>query len=570
MSDVLKELRTMSTVPPREGGAYDAWLQQADALAFLANNLNDNDFVVYAALPHTFIHAVLVPTHSLSPPDIDDLMSWNFNPYTSWGIVYGLSEPQHVSICPPLDGAGSKTIAKGEQLVFARSFQGNAQCRSYIEILQKFAHISDLHYVVERNAYCRLDRHGDVEDAIRIVTIKADQKYHGGTIVTFDRPILDQYTALTDAALVRMFDFTRYDPEQFGGWHSTHEERRRTGEDTFYRFVIEQGHGSYSRGIQIVPTSDTRQAIFDRFQKGISRSKGQYASFIAHDWKNKRVEEISCDPSGLANYFTDSNLPFEISPAFFRPEVLLKYKADREKYKLTERSVSCRGTWSLETYDINEAGQVHTYLIYLSHLPYEEQLHWKQYNEPPKAPLSERAFTTDFKGDFWDKYDPLPSLREKLRELRRRATPWWTLRSDGLIDRPHYPVTAATDEWREEILTLDQLLVEAFEETWLRKKAKELGRLPEPNWRALKLTEECLVGLGFEEEHARSVTSPLRELHDLRSKLKGHASGDTGKSIGTAAISRHGTYRKHFEDLCKRCDEAMEMIIDAFQNPRMN
>lgn len=568
MSDVLGKLRTMSTVPPREGGAYEAWLQQADAFAFLTDNLNDSDFVVYAAMPHLFVHAVLVPKAALDTPDIDDLMSWNCNPYSSWGTVYGFSEPQQVAIAPPLDGCGSKTIAKGEQVVFARSFQGHAQRGSYVEVVQRFAHVFDVHHVAERNAYCRLDRHGDVEDVVRIIKIKADHEYYGGTIVTCDRRVLDEYAALTDAAVVRMFDFTRYEPGQFGGWHDTRAERR-TGKEMFYRFVIEPGYGSYPRGIQIVHSNDTRQAIHKRFMSGVGRSEKRYESFIAFDWKNGRVEEISCDPAKLANYFIESNLPFEISPAFFRPEVLLKYKVDRDKYHLTERSVSCRGTWSLETYDINDAGQVHTYLKYLGDLPESEQLHWKQYNEAPKAAISQRAFTTDFKGEFWDKYDPLPSLRERLRNLHKLATHWWRLRSDDLLDRPLYPVTAATDEWREEILTLDQLLVEDFQETWLRKKAKDLGRAPEPNFRSLKLIEECLIGLGFDEEHARSVTSALHELHNLRSKLKGHASGDVARSIGTAALSKHGTYRAHFEDLCKKCDEAMEMIMEAFQSSRM-
>ena len=85
----------------------------------------------------------------------------------------------------------------------------------------------------------------------------------------------------------------------------------------------------------------------------------QYESFIAYDLKNGVVEEISCAPGATANYFTKSDLPFEITPAFFRPEVLQRYKSDPTKYTLEERSISCRGTWSLQTYDINEAGQVH-------------------------------------------------------------------------------------------------------------------------------------------------------------------------------------------------------------------
>ena len=64
--------------------------------------------------------------------------------------------------------------------------------------------------------------------------------------------------------------------------------------------------------------------------------------------------------------------------------MLLKYKKDPEKYLLEDRSITARNSWYLKTYDINAAGQVHTYLIYLSHLPYEEQVYWKSANEAPK------------------------------------------------------------------------------------------------------------------------------------------------------------------------------------------
>jgi hypothetical protein len=87
--------------------------------------------------------------------------------------------------------------------------------------------------------------------------------------------------------------------------------------------------------------------------------------------KNGVIREISCAPGATANYFTESDLPFELSPAFFSPEVLRKYKADSDKYSLAGRSISCRCAWSLQTYDVNEAGQVHTYLVYLRNLPYD-------------------------------------------------------------------------------------------------------------------------------------------------------------------------------------------------------
>jgi hypothetical protein len=101
--------------------------------------------------------------------------------------------------------------------------------------------------------------------------------------------------------------------------------------------------------------------------------------------------------------------------------VLLKYKADSEKYRLQDRSISCRGAWHLDTYDINEAGQIHTYLIYLRNLPYEEQLYWKAFNEEPKAPISKRAVATDFEGSWDLEYDSLQSLKMARRTAREAS-----------------------------------------------------------------------------------------------------------------------------------------------------
>src|SRR6202163_1704378 len=121
MSDMSASL-IKSSVVPAEKKAYEVWLEQEDALSLLEANPHQDDFVVFASLMHAFVHAVLVPDSLVSPPNIEDLMSWNFNAHTSWGISYASSDPPSISVSPPLDHTGSNTIDQGEQLVFSRSF----------------------------------------------------------------------------------------------------------------------------------------------------------------------------------------------------------------------------------------------------------------------------------------------------------------------------------------------------------------------------------------------------------------------------------------------------------------
>jgi hypothetical protein len=532
-----------------------------DAIAFLNENITSEEFVAYAAFDGSFIHALLAPTSLVVNPDREDLLQWQNNAYAQWGIAYEYS-PTGSLIEPPPRGTGSITLDKGKQLIFARSFQGRIGEKHYCEILQEFVHVFDLHLLEERSAYCRLDKRGDIEDMIRVIKIAGSDTASSGTIVTFKRSLLDEYLAIADLAIVRTFDFTRCKPNQFAGWRPGIDSKNTTDNDLFYRMHIEPGCASYMRGCQIAFPTVSRESVHAKFTKWHQESQ-EYATFIAEDLRHGVVAEISCAPGKTANYFVKSDLPFEVSPAFFRSEVLTKYKADSEKYTLEGRSIFCRGAWSLKSYDVNSAGQVHAYLVDLRNLPYEEQLYWKSFNEEPKAKISERAFLADFMGSWDQGYDPLDSLKEKARELHDKRVPWWTLRSEKLLRQVNYPVTSSADEWANEILQLDQLLVEGFEERWLRKRAEMCGRTPDQDSRSLRLIEECIMANGTAEADAKKTTAPLRRLHDLRSKVKGHASGQEAVKIRRQALSEHGDFNKHFRHLCAECDAAIGEIASV-------
>ena len=95
----------------------------------------------------------------------------------------------------------------------------------------------------------------------------------------------------------------------------------------------------------------------------------------------------------------------------------------------------CASRRCLAGYDVNSAGQVHTYLGYLRDLPYQEQLYWASMNEWPKAPISRRAFQTDFRGEFATDYDPLIALKGKVKRLDELAPKWWNCRGKAAAPR---------------------------------------------------------------------------------------------------------------------------------------
>ena len=539
---------------------YKEWLEHKDFVQFLRAVPNQNEMVLYASGGDVYLYAVLVPKRFVTPPDPEDLGNWNCTPYSGWGITISSGGRSKVFLSPPLDHTGSTTLDRGEQIVFARKFDGRQEQQSYIEISPRLTHPFDLHYVTERSAYCRFDENGEVEDVIRIELALHENQDENSRIVTIQRDVLDEYLTMTNQNLVLLFDSMRLDRGNFNGWSDQTIEHGKENPEILYRMGRSGNIATYLRGFQIIRPKLTRKDFVKRY--GFSqKSNKQYVSFVAHDWKHDAVRECSCDPKQLGNYFVESDLPFEISPVFFRPEVLSKYKADSDKYQVQDRSVACQNaSWHLQTYDVNESGQVFTYLKYLGHLPYTEQLYWKSFNEPPKGGVSERALKSDFQGNWDLPYDPLQSLIYSLRELHKSCVTWWKLRDDALMEKVHYPITKSTDEWAKEVHSLDKLLVEGFVTSDLHSNVALLGRTVDPKWQSLKLLREILSGLGKTEVEVHEIVSPLQEMHLIRSKVSGHASGKEAKEIKAKILKQHKSYSAHFRQLCKRCDAAVQVL----------
>jgi len=556
----LSSLKLLSDEPDSDDDLH-LWYQQIEVCDFLSSDESDEYVLLYASLPHVFIHAILLPDANAQKDNFENLIRWSGNPFSSWGVSCSSDD---VTIENPLSSFGDKSLTYGEQIIFARSFEGVNGSETYYEINQKIAHSLDLHYAAERKSWCKLDSHGEIDEVIKVINID-EKKKEIGTVICAKKNVLGEYAGIESHKLFRMFDFTRYKTGEFNGWGSERNPIEINSNNIFGSLNIVKGVGSYSRGFQLSDIAIPKGKIISNIW-GNSEEEKDYCSYIAQDWKNKEIKEVSCNPTCLANYFTESDLPFEITPVFFKPEVLLKYKTDRDKYTLNSRRIYCRGAWELKTFDVNTAGQVHTYLIYLSHLPYEEQLHWKQYNEPPKAPISDRAMENDIKGEWSSDYDALLSLKDKLAKLDSLSVPWWKLRDKNAPDKVHYPYTSSRDEWAEEILNLDQLIVEGLEEKWLRKKAKALKLNPDARLRALKLIEVILVSVGFEVDHAREIMSPFHVVHNARSILKGHTLGKEAEELRKSAISDYGSYKNHYEKICTDCDETIEIITNALSD----
>lgn len=166
---ILRALTAISKIPETNPGD---WLSSAESsIEFLKTNVRSNRLVLFASMPCVLIHAVLAPLKNLDPPDQNDLSNDFVMPDAAWAIEHasGGGEPDRVYLSPPL-GRYGKSLAGGEKLFFKRSFVGSE--KHPIEISQKLVHALDLHFIEERNAYCRLDEDGDLEDVISLVEVE--------------------------------------------------------------------------------------------------------------------------------------------------------------------------------------------------------------------------------------------------------------------------------------------------------------------------------------------------------------------------------------------------------------
>ena len=549
---------------PEDVAEYSHWIKAERHLEFLRDNARTNELAVHASGLFTFVHTVVVDQDKIIPCDQNDLLNWNGTPsYSRASYVWGGGRDD-VWIQAADNEWHSETLRHARPLVFCRQIDGlTGRERVSYEIQQEYTHIQDIHWRQEQRAYSKFDEFGDWK---QIVSVTSKDNPGGVTLVSFKRSQIDQFLAASNSVLIRMFDFELLRRSEFSGWPKGPATEVRLTDNLFYRQKVDPGKAAYTRGVQIIYPRGPRQEIFAAIKSGWRRPGDiRYVEFTAWDRRNQRIVTVSTDPSATTSYYDASKntLPFEVSPAFFRPEVLLKYKADREKYTVNEehRTIDCRGGWSLRTYDINDAGQVHTYIRYLRELPYEEQLYWRSFNEDPKADISERAFLNDYKGEPAETVDPLVTIMLVVTRWSESSQSWWKLREEKLLERVNTPRTASRDEWAQAFSDLSMLVIEGFQPSELRKRLNNLGIAVSQDMKSLTLVEKVLIGRQMVVSGTK--LSGLRAVQEIRSKVASHSGGKRAVELEREALETYGTYTAHFESICNTVAQELALVEAA-------
>lgn len=566
INQIKKQIFKLNEIP-KLNRDLDKWFDLKDEIIFLLGTTEEY-VPIYFSYKHFFLNSFIVPVNKLKKGYIEDLLNWNSGIISysySYGYSYSKGKPRKKTFKAMSDGIGAKTLINSTPIIFQR-FNMDYKEQLFIELNQKIEHLLDIYWLEDKGAYCKIDDNGDFEE---IFTIDIDKK-NELTLCTIKQKDLNFYLFLTNSVLVRVFDLDKiHDSWDFhANYKRFADSYRNAKEEIFFNRTKElEENGKrirgWIKGFQIIRNKE-KLSKMRKILEG--KEDREYASFIINDFKNKKIVEWSSNPKELGSYHVKNDLPFGTSPAFFNPQVLLKYKQDNEKYSFAYRKINIRGGSSID-YDINEEGQVHAYIIDLSRLSYEEQLYWKSYNEKPKAGISSRAFNSDFLAKWDFEYDPLFSLKEILKKFpminyKGEKIKIWELPNvpnPNLIDNLCYVDTDSKKEWEDQVLNLAKIIIEGLSKKTIIKISKELNCY-DKKLRSIKLLSNILNNIKISSDETELVIDPLQSIWNLRSKVVAHAHGAYPK----------GDLRKQFRDILENCDKSMRKLVEIINRDLLN
>ncbi len=554
--ELIEEIDTL----PADGPERDSWVRAERHLHFLRRNSAASDEVVlHLSSKPSYVLPVVVRRSDVTPPDHDDLLGWSFNAYggRSSYVQDGAGKIDMDYECSP----GPHSLRNCQRLVFVRDLPDVPDTTTY-ELLQEFTHAEGILWRDEQRAYCRVDGYGNWSPVVSITDKgQGDRDF---VLITCQRDALERYLVATDSILVRFFDLTMIPiRDDFHSWEGgSREQIIESDRISYIRCVHPDGYG-YTRGVQLISPLSPAEPLFKPIFDPWDWSAEEHASFTVLDFRHNRVVEVSTDRRYSTSYFDASknDLPFETSPAFFDPEVLAKYKADREKYTVDEENgtIRCRGSWSLRHYDINPAGQVHAYLYDLRQLPYREQLHWKSHNEDPKDGVSKRAYESHFLGQWPTDSTPLERILDTVNRWASLKVDWWQIEDREMPRRINTPISDSRDEWGTAFLELSKVVIEGFRKVPIQAALRRENILFESDYGTLTLLERLLSTRALEDEGPVQLKG-LKEAQLIRTKAHSHSAGSEADRLTKEALTEHGTYRGHFEWVCSQIANELETI----------
>lgn len=467
----------------------------------------------------------------------------------------------------PLEGHGG-WMEQAELLFYERT--APSWTRSYpIQMNQKWEQILDLYLGEGTTKWDRPTPDGERERVVECVNPRDNPM-----IIVWQRAGFMELLWRCGLKAVRLIDLVWATKTAF-----EHDEEEIENGTFRYRTGCNE-QGMWIRGMEVLAPREDERRGFRRARDEIGQNPRERESnqmFDTYDWRYRRIVRIRCGVLDTTNYFrAEKGKPFDVSPVFFRPEVLDKYRTTRERYTLRERQLSKRNAWSLDTYHVvPETGYVVTYIIYLADLPPDEQRHWQAYNVVPRklvgrfGPISPEAEQTDFEGEFPEEH--LRPASGRLRDALRRAQKevWYRENSDEFISATITHCTEDRDLFALAISRLYGAIHDRIDgaglKTWLLRHGQEREIVNE--LRSVQRARCALVTAGETTDDADEYVRPLRVVSRLRNVLVGHATPEETRIEEYECMERtHGSLEAAYDDLCGQISSFCSVMTDRLRN----
>ena len=463
---------------------------------------------------------------------------------------------------------GGKILEDAYPLTYRRQATARSGGEDYTELDQRLTLPEGLHWYPEYTFWGRWSGESGRVEPLAIEGTYADGDGNKARIVAVSKVAVEAQEGQGRRILIQFLDGTWGANIAFAGW-TTEGEERIESKHLVYRRSAEHDKWAYIRGARRVQVGETEVG------DDSSSKEGSDVEFICWPYlpdgdttRETRKSRVTRD--ALRSYFDPiDDRCLEITPAFFHAEVLNKYLGDPERYEIDERQIRARGAWELKTYDINDEGQVHTYLVYLGQLPGKEQQHWQAHNEEPRGVIAERAHKMDIDGDFGPE-----SLSHRLqrfaKDQTKRKSRWWKTHDLAAMER-YLPCTNgdALNLWKESVGQLHKCTVENLVTKYFREGEAETTRKGEQG--PLAALRGWLYRQKVDEKERKTVLEPLDELNHIRNTAIAH--GRTPEAAEKEIAKAKGfplRLRGHSLDLTTRVTKALlalEELVRRVEEP---
>lgn len=434
-----------------------------------------------------------------------------------------------------------------EAPLYIMNFNGRLkpEGKTYIEMSQIFTHFLDIYYVPHLKAYCKYDENGEL---IKIISIIEKDAY---SYVLIKRKYLDFYLWITKKHLVKHISSTTITPH-FSSWGVCEKEKHI---DEQYSKCCQED-GAFVNGYKCFPITTPNYQL-ENYLNSSQFEERKYETFKLWDWKNKCSAQLSISPENFTNYFeTTNNLPFELSPIFFKPEVLSKYKNNPDLYTISEHSISSN-SWSLRSYGVND-NLIYVYVIDLQKLPYNEQSYWKSFNiNPPEegilGGISKSSFERDFLGHFCNEM----SVAVKINELLPQLMPYSSLISLSKDYKVNDLYEDNSLEWAKEIANLQNIFINSLIETKIKKILSTIGIDFSTNDKSIKLLKLIFSHYDLDVSHF----DLLRDINYIRNHTYGHYSQEEKDKLVSKSRTEYEDLRVHYNMILRNILEYLNDFI---------